>query len=186
MLRRQSFDVPSHPRLSPSGPLALALGPLALALGLAAVGLTGIGCSGGAAGDTRNRGPFQVALISTGQGQIYPYRIRQVDTRGNPTTSIIDLTTKSDLTANLTANNSVLPVATFGTTAQLPSGAAGNQFLLVRFSHTLDIASVLTPDVSAAANSGLTGTLSVVAYDPATEATTTVKGRAFVVERTGG
>ena len=153
---------------------------VALTLGLTVLGLFGAGCSGGTAGDSRNRGPFQVSLISTGQGQIFPYRIRQVDSRGNPTTSILDITTKDQLTTNLTANNAVLPVATFGTAAELPSGAPGNQFLLVKFSHILDIATVLTPDVSAAANSGLTGTLSVVAYDPTTEATTTVKGRAFV------
>ncbi len=64
-----------------SGP-ALVSGLLATAL----IGLTG--CGGGSKGDPDNRGEFKVNLISTGQGQIYPYRIREVDSQGSPTNQI--------------------------------------------------------------------------------------------------
>ena len=42
-------------------------------------------CSGGSAGDPDNRGTFKVNLVTTGLGQVFPYRIRQSDLNGNPT-----------------------------------------------------------------------------------------------------
>ena len=60
---------------------------LGVALLTAAYGLTA--CGGGGGGDPENRGAFQVQLISTGVGQVYPYRIRQIDSLGTPTSVVL-------------------------------------------------------------------------------------------------
>jgi hypothetical protein len=138
------------------------------------------GCSGGTAGNRENRGAFRVTQITTGLGQVYPYRIREADAFGNPTQTIVNIDSLDILRANLTANNSVLPVATFPTTAQLPDGQAGNQFLLVRFAHHLDIRSILSDQLANQTNSGLTTSVSLLAYDPSTESTSVLQGRGFV------
>jgi len=139
-----------------------------------------IGCTGGAKGDPDNRGDFKVVSISTGTGAVYPYRIRTVDSFGNPTTSVVNIESLATLHANVNGNNGVLPVATFGTTALLPDGNPGNQFLHFTFSHKLDVDSILSSLLANQGNSGLTGALSILAYDPATETSTTVVGRGFV------
>ena len=69
------------------------------------------GCTGGTAGDRANRGTFRVTQVSTGLGQIYPYRIRQVDSFGNPTNTIVNIDSDTVLKTNVNANNDVLPVA---------------------------------------------------------------------------
>ena len=152
----------------------LALGSLLSAL----VVLTS--CNGGSSGDKANRGPFTVTQISTGLGQIYPYRIRRVDTFGNPTATILNVDSMDVLKANVNANNDVLPVATFDTTATLPNGQPGNQFVVLRFSHKLRVNSILSDQLSGLTNSGLTTAVSLVAYNPATETTAIIQGRGFV------
>jgi len=137
-------------------------------------------CSGGAAGDPDNRGDFKVSTISTGRGTIYPYRIRAVDIFGNPTAEVLNIEDIDTLKANVNGNNGVLPVATLGTAAELPDGNPGNHFLQFDFTHKLDVESILSPLLSNQTNSGLTGALNVLGYDPATEATTTLRGRGFV------
>jgi hypothetical protein len=155
---------------SPVAPLAILFLP-ALAV---------FGCTGGVKGDPDNRGEFKVVSISTGTGAVYPYRIRTVDSFGNPTTSVVNIESTETLHDNVNGNNGVLPVATFGTTALLPDGNAGNQFLHFTFSHKLDVDSILSNLLANQGNSGLTGSLSILAYDPATETSTTVVGRGFV------
>jgi len=139
-----------------------------------------IGCTGGSKGDPDNRGEFKVVSISTGTGAVYPYRIRSVDSFGNPTTSVVNIESIETLHDNVNGNNGVLPVATFGTTALLPDGNPGNQFLHFTFSHKLDVDSILSNLLANQGNSGLTGALSILAYDAATETSTTVVGRGFV------
>ena len=138
------------------------------------------GCSGGSSGDRENRGTFRVTQMSTGLGQIYPYRIRQVDAFGNPTTTVLNIDKIDILKANVNANNDVLPVATFGTTATLPNGSPGNQFLLMRFSHKLKINSILSDQLSSLTNSGLTTAIALIAYNPSNESTSIMLGRGFV------
>jgi len=138
------------------------------------------GCAGGTPGDRDNRGDFKVVSISTGTGAVYPYRIRTVDSFGNPTTNVINIETIDQLHANVNGNNGVLPVATLSTSALLPDGNPGNHFLHFTFSHKLDADSILSDLLANQGNSGLTGALNVLAYDPATETTTTVTGRGFV------
>lgn len=138
------------------------------------------GCTGGSKGDPDNRGDFKVVSISTGTGAVYPYRIRTVDSFGNPTTTVVNIESADTLHANVNGNNGVLPVAVFSETAQLPDGNAGNHFLHFSFSHKLDVDSILSNLLANQGNSGLTGALSILAYDPATETSTTVRGRGFV------
>jgi hypothetical protein len=138
-------------------------------------------CSGGGgAGDSRNIGPFELTLVSTGLGQIYPYRIAELDSFGLPSSTILNVSTEAQLNANMTADNGLLPVATWGTTATLPNSAAGNQFLMMRFSHDLNPSSILSDLPGNQTNSGLTGALQLLIYDPGTEVQTTIKGRGFV------
>ncbi len=147
-------------------------------LGIAILGLPA--CSGGQKGDPNNRGPFTLGLATTGSGQIYPYRITKLDSKGRATTEIINITKMDDLRDNVKGSNRVLPVATWSTTATLPNGNPGNQYLLLSFSHDLDPSSILSSDQADQGNSGLKGSIQVLSYDPATEATSMVKGRAFV------
>jgi hypothetical protein len=139
-----------------------------------------VACSGGQKGDRDNRGDFKVAAISTGSGAIFPYRIREVDTFGNPTQNITNIDSDAKLQDNVSAGNGVLPVATFPTVAELPNGAPGNHFLHFTFTHKLDVESILSDSLAGQSNSGLTGALSLVLYDPSTESTTPLKGQGFV------
>ncbi|HHI79064.1 MAG TPA: YncE family protein [Planctomycetes bacterium] len=141
-------------------------------------------CGGGAPGGPGNQGPFEVTLVSTGLGQLYPYRIAQLDEFKQPTTKIVNITSESVLKENQTSVNKVLPVATWESSARLPNGSAGNQFLLLRFSHYLKIDSILSDRAADQINSGLTGSIQVVAYDPTTETQQIVKGRAFINGKT--
>ncbi len=138
------------------------------------------GCEGGTKGDPDNRGDFKVVSISTGTGAVYPYRIRTVDSFGNPTTNVINIETETQLQDNVNGSNGVLPVAALATTALLPDGNPGNHFLHFTFSHKLDVDSILSNLLANQSNSGLTGALNLLAYDPATETSTTLRGRGFV------
>ncbi|MGA0867545.1 MAG: Ig-like domain-containing protein [Planctomycetota bacterium] len=138
-------------------------------------------CEGGSAGDKDNRGDFTVALISTGQGQVYPYRIQAVDSRSNPTDTILNIESDETLRTNAVPGNGVLPVAAFPERAELPNGLPGNQFVQFRFTHKLGIDSILSDSLAnASTNSGLTTAISLLAYDPNTERTTVLQGRGFV------
>lgn len=147
-------------------------------LGVALAALSG--CSGGTSGDRANRGDFKVTLISTGSGQIFPYRVRRVDSFGNPTDTIVNVEDEATLRNNVTSTNGLLPMAAFSTTTTLPNGSPGNHFVLLRFSHKLDINSILSDDIANSANSGLTTSVSLLAYNPVTEQTSVLVGRGFV------
>lgn len=138
------------------------------------------GCSGGSKGDPDNRGDFLVTAISTGSGSVYPYRIRTTDSFGNPTSTVVNIESEATLKQFVNGNNGVLPVATLPTTAVLPNGDPGNQFLHFTFSHKLDVDSILSDLLADQSNSGLGGSLNVLAYDPSTETTVAISGRGFV------
>jgi hypothetical protein len=162
-------------------PALLALAGSAASLPLVALaGFALTGCSGGTKGDPDNRGDFKVVSISTGSGSVYPYRIRVTDSFGNPTSTVVNIESDATLKQYVNGNNGVLPVATLPTTAVLPDGTAGNHFLHFTFSHKLRIDSILSPLLADQGNSGLSGSLSILAYDPATETSTTVRGRGFI------
>ncbi len=163
---------PPNPR-----PLGSALfAPVLVAMG----SFVAAGCAGGVKGDPDNRGDFKVTSISTGSGSVYPYRIRTTDQFGNPTSTVVNIESEATLKAHVSGTNGVLPVATLPTTALLPDGNPGNHFLHFTFSHKLDVDSILSDLLADQTNSGLTGALTVLAYDPATETTSPVLGRGFV------
>ena len=138
-------------------------------------------CSGGSGGDPNNPGAFKVRLISNGFGQIFPYRIRELDSFRQPSQRVVDIDKLQVLKDNLTATNSVLPVQTYPTTAVLPGSAGpGNHFMMVQFTHEIDITSVLSTAQGDQLNSGLTGSIQVLRYNPTSEAQSFVRGRAFV------
>ncbi len=172
---RSTSKYESMPMSNIAMPRVLSAGVLSFGL---ALGLSS--CGGGGKGDAKNPGPFQVQVISNGFGQVFPYRITELDAFGIPGTKTIDITSKEVLAANMTPTNGVLPPAVFGTTALLPGGNPGNQFLLFKFSHDLDIDSVLSSLVADQQNSGLTGAISILEYDPLTEEQKFIRGRAFV------
>jgi hypothetical protein len=166
---------PSHR----SRPLALAGTAASLPL-LAVAGMVATACTGGTKGDPDNRGDFKVVSISTGSGSVYPYRIRTTDSFGNPTSTVVNIESEATLRQWVNGNNGVLPVATLPTNAVLPDGNPGNHFLHFTFSHKLKPESILSGLLADQANSGLTGALTILAYDPATETSVAVQGRGFV------
>ena len=147
---------------------------------LAAVGLVSTACTGGSKGDPENRGSFRVVSISTGSGAVYPYRIRRTDSFGNPTSTVENVESIETLKQYVNGNNGVLPVATLPETPVLPDGSAGNHFLHFTFSHKLQIDSIISSLLADQSNAGLTGALSILAYDPSTETSIAVQGRGFV------
>ncbi|MFY9344042.1 MAG: hypothetical protein WAT39_16250 [Planctomycetota bacterium] len=147
---------------------------------VALAAVVGAGCTGGSKGDPDNRGDFKVAAISTGSGSVYPYRIRTTDSFGNPTSTVVNIESEATLRQFVNGNNGVLPVATLPDTAVLPDGVPGNQFLHFTFTHKLQLESILSNLLADQANSGLSGALTILAYDPSTETSLPVRGRGFV------
>lgn len=147
---------------------------------LAVAGLVSTGCTGGTKGDPDNRGDFKVASISTGSGSVYPYRIRKTDSFGNPTSTVVNIESEATLRQFVNGNNGVLPVATLPLTAVLPDGAPGNHFLHFAFTHKLQTASILSGLLADQVNAGLTGALTILAYNQSTEQSVPVRGRGFV------
>ena len=138
-------------------------------------------CSAAPRGIAANRGTFRVNQISTGRGQVYPFRIRQVDSFGNPTSTILQIEDEDTLRTNATGGNPVLPVATFDTSPVLPDGRAGNQFLNFQFSNNIGLTSILSTQLAdQTTNSGLTSAASIFQVNPSTEESVIVRGRGFV------
>jgi hypothetical protein len=148
---------------------------------LTATALLALAACGGGSKEPGFRGRFILEQITTGQGQVYPYRIRAVDGAGNATTEILNIESDATLQANSNQNNGVLPVGVLPDTPLLPNGNPGNNFLFFRFSHTLMPESILSPDPAAGStSSGLTTAISILAYDKETEESVILRGRGFV------
>lgn len=156
---------------------------LALAFPALWISSCNVGQGGGssAAGGTKG---FDVQEITHGFGLLVPHQTFRLDASGNATPEIIPLREIDDIVANVTPANPILPPTTWPTSAILPDGSPGNQYLAVRFNRPLDITSVLDQTPSGQLNSGLKGTLVVLAFDPGTNTSIPVKGRAFVGGRT--
>ncbi|MFT5151461.1 MAG: hypothetical protein ACI841_001448, partial [Planctomycetota bacterium] len=154
-------------------------------LGAASAALLPLGCGSVGRGHT---GPSPTAMdldqISNGFGQLVPHRIVQLDENEQPTSQIVSIRSYEDLTNNLRGSNPILPVTQWSATATLPDGSPGNHFIFARFKRALDISSVLDPTPGGVSNSGLTGSLTVVAIDPISGDTAPVRGRAFVAGQT--
>jgi YVTN family beta-propeller protein len=156
---------------------------LALALlGTASVLL--YACGGGGSSQSSGGGPaMDVESVSNGFGDLLPHRVKRLDPLTGQAAvpeEILRITTLDTLMANVRSGNPVLPVARFLPSAILPSGDPGNHFLVVRFTHDLDIRSVLDASPGAQASNGLTGTITLVVTDPATGSSTPIPVRVFL------
>jgi hypothetical protein len=131
---------------------------------------------------TRQSLPTSMSLLDVGNGfgQLLPHRVAELDTQGVPTGAIVDVRDLSTLLDHVTSTNGILPATNWPPSSVLPGGNSGNHFLVVRFDQVPDIDFILDAAPSAAANSQLLGTLTVVAVDPLTGARAPVQGRAFV------
>ena len=148
--------------------------------GLAALSLLAVvGCSGG--GGSNAPAAMDIVRVSNGFGELLPHTVFELDqSSGEPTNQIISIKSTDDLIANVRGNNPLLPTPVFETTAILPGGAPGNQFLYVEFTAPIDIDSVLSNLPGGAETGALTGSMLVTAFDPASGEALPVKGRAFV------
>jgi hypothetical protein len=120
--------------------------------------------------------------VTNGFGRILPYLIPIADpSTGTPTAQIIEIRSLEDLYNNPSTDlNPILPPAAWPTAAINPANAIGNHFVVVSFSGHIDETSVLDPTASGLANNGLTGAITIIAYDKTTGASTPVAGRAFI------
>ena len=149
----------------------------------ATAGLLLPACGGGSAaggGSGGGGGTMDLVEASNGFGQVLPHTVLKLGANGEPTPAIVQIRDADDLIDNLTASNGVRPVQQFPPQAVLPSGAPGNHFFYVRFTQAIDINTVLSSAPGAQANSGLLGSVSLVALDPATGQASPISARVFV------
>ena len=154
---------------------------------LAACGLSSLllaACGGSSSGAARSG--MELVQMSNGFGVMVPYQVFKPDLQGNPTQEIVTIRTLEDLIANVRPSNPITRVTEWPLAPQLPNGDAGNQFVYIQFASNLAISSILSASPSGQGNSGLTGSILVLAVDPSTNVTTTVSGRAFIGGKTYG
>lgn len=120
--------------------------------------------------------------VSNGFGRLLPYVVAVPDPiTGAPSAQLIEIRTMEDLINNPpTVNNPILPPASWPSAAINPAGRTGNHYVKIKFTRSIAINSVLDPTPSGFANNGLTGTVTVVAYDPVTGESTPIEGRGFI------
>jgi hypothetical protein len=151
-----------------------------LLVALAAAGLAS--CSGSAVEGGAGAGSsHQLVNVTNGFAEILPhkaYRLDSLNAPGGPIT--ISLRTEQLFLDNVTVGNPILAAPTFPTAAVLPSGQAGNQFLAARFTHALDIDSILTSSPGQLESNNFTGSVVVSAVDPSTGTTAIIRGRAVI------
>ncbi len=147
-------------------------------LGLAA--LTLASCSGGAASEAGGAGSFDLVQVTNGFSQLLPHKVLALGSDGNPTQVVKSIRSMDDLLTHVTVGNPILPTPNYPEQAILPSGAAGNQFMLVEFTRDVDVASVLTPAPGQVEQNSLTGTMLWQTVDPANGTATLIKGRVFI------
>jgi hypothetical protein len=120
--------------------------------------------------------------VTNGFGRILPYLIPIADpVTGSPTAQIIEIRSLEDLYNNPSTDlNPILPPAAWPLAAINPANEDGNHFVVVSFTGDIDETSVLDPTASGQANNGLTGAITVTAYNKATGESKAVPGRAFI------
>jgi hypothetical protein len=131
---------------------------------------------------SENASVMALTEVTNGFGRILPYLIPVADpATGAPTAQIIEIRSLDDLYNNPSTDlNPILPPAAWPVAAINPANALGNHFVVVSFTGDIDETSVLDPTAPGQANNGLTGAITVTAYDKATGVSTAVKGRAFI------
>ncbi|MGB0684680.1 MAG: YncE family protein [Planctomycetota bacterium] len=144
------------------------------------------GSGGGETDPNATAVTMDLVEVTNGFGRLLPYVVPVADpVTGLPTAQLLEIRTIDDLINNPpTVLNPVKPPATWPTQPINPAGRTGNHFVAVKFSRSLDLDSVLDGTATGLANNGLTGALTVVAYDPVTGQSEPVEGRGFINGRT--
>ncbi|MHC4823796.1 MAG: YncE family protein [Planctomycetota bacterium] len=134
-----------------------------------------------ATSDTMN-----IVEVTNGFGRLLPYVVPVADPiSGLPTAQLVEIRSIDDLLNNPpTVLNPIKPPAAWPTTAINPSSQIGNHYVAVKFSRSLLRSSVLDKTAAGLANNGLTGAITVVAYDQATGESTPITGRGFINGKT--
>lgn len=126
---------------------------------------------------------MRIEEVTNGFGRLLPHVVHAVDpvTGAVSPSQLVEVRSFDDLLDNPPSDlNPVLPPATWPVETKNPKGSIGNHFVAVRFSRSLKVSSVLDPTASGLANNGLTGAVTVVAYDQATGFSEPVPGRGFI------
>jgi len=120
--------------------------------------------------------------VHNGFGRLLPFSISVPTSVGTASDQVVDIRSLDDLIDNRPSDiNPVLfKPDTWPTGAENPAGNIGNHFIAAHFTRPLNINSVLDPTVAGFVNFGLTGTITVTAYDPATGLSEKIPGRGFV------
>ena len=140
--------------------------------------LAACGGGGSSSGSTSNR--MFVEVASNGFGKLLPHQMFVADAAGLPTSELIEITREEDLFNNLTPDNPVLPPTVWDPAAILPNGDGGNHFIYARFRLPIDVSSVLEPSQGAVFDDNLAGPIRVLGFDPVTQKTIPISGRAFI------
>jgi DNA-binding beta-propeller fold protein YncE len=156
---------------------------LLTATGLGAL-LLPLSCGGSGGGGSSSA--MVLEEVNTGFGRLLPYVVFELDDQGQPTGDLIELREIEDLLANVTPTNPIQSIKEWPTTAELPTGSSGNHYIHARFRQPIDADSVLNAAAAAASSSHLIGTVTMIAINPVTGATTQIPGRAFIGGRTYG
>lgn len=138
-------------------------------------------CGGGGSGGSGLTKDMEILEVSNGFGLMLPHRVQQLD-GGVPSEQVLAIRSIDDVMNNVTATNPILPVTAWNPSAVLPNGAPGNHFVYARFTQALDLDSIFAPGSSI--TSDLSGSISIVAIDPATATSQSIPVRAFVNGRT--
>lgn len=162
---------------------------LFLSTALTAIAVGSVSCFNTDQGDSPLKSdPFStgetmtIVEVQNGFGRLLPYVVAIPDPQtGFPTAQLVEIRSIDDLLEfRPTVLNPILPPASWPVEAVNPSNRTGNHFVAVRFSRSIEIDTVLDPSAAGLANNGLTGAISVVAYDQATGLAEPVKGRGFI------
>jgi len=121
----------------------------------------------------------RIETATNGFGRLLPYVMYPYDpSTGLPGTGApVEIRTLDDLVLNRpSAANPILPPSTWPDNPINPAGKLANHFVSIQFSRYIFVDSVLDPNSA----NGLTGAITLVAYDQATGFAEPIQGRAFI------
>ncbi|MFN0243239.1 MAG: YncE family protein [Planctomycetota bacterium] len=139
----------------------------------------GLGACGSGGSESTNS-TMDLVQVSNGFGQVLPHQVLKVGDNGQITNTVISIRTLDDFLRNVNSFNPVRAPILFPPTATLPTNAPGNQFFFAEFSQDIDIDSVLDAAPGSQANSGLLGSITLVAVNPSTGTSSSVPCRVLI------
>ncbi len=166
-----------------SWPRASRASLLLAGLSLVAGALAG-SCGGGGGGGGGSDSQMDLVEVSNGFGRLVPHQVFELDSSGNPSSTLISIRSDADLAANVTLQNPVLPVTEWPPAPELPSGDPGNHFLYAQFTQPIKVKAILDSSPGGQTSFGLLGPILVVAVDPSTGQALPVAGRSFIGGKT--